>query len=257
MAAVWFQIVLGPVETVDEIDSTNAELLRRAMAGADEGVVLVARHQTAGRGRRDRSWEAALGSSLLVSVLLRPTIPVGELHLITAAAGLAALDACEDVGVVGLSLKWPNDVVADDADRVRKVAGLLAESVVRGTDVSSLVVGMGLNVNWPVAVPADGVALNQLVGHEVDAERLLDRWVAAFDDRYGSLATRLGRDRVRREQRARCSTIGRHVRVETADGDVVGVAEDIDDDGQLVVVGAGRWHLAVGDVVHVRRVSDV
>src|SRR5882757_2405609 len=144
MAAVWFQIVLGPVEMVDEIDSTNAELLRRSRAGAPHGAVLVAGHQTAGRGRLDRRWEAPPGSSLLISVLLRPSLPTEELHLLTFAAGLAAVDACREVAGVELSLKWPNDVILDTDDGVRKVAGLLAESTVEGGDVSAVVVGMGL-----------------------------------------------------------------------------------------------------------------
>jgi BirA family biotin operon repressor/biotin-[acetyl-CoA-carboxylase] ligase len=256
MAAVWFQIVLGPVELVDEIDSTNAELLRRAAGAAPEGLVLVARHQSAGRGRRDRAWEAPAGASLLVSVLLRPTLVAEDLHLVTFAAGLAALDACAAEGDVGASLKWPNDVVVDSPDGAAKLAGLLAESVIESGRVAALVVGMGLNVNWSSAVPGGGVALNQLLGRPVDGDEVLDRWVAAFGERYATLATSAGRERVRADHRAACSTIGRQVRVEGTDRTVVGVAAAVDDAGHLVVVGEERWVFTVGDVVHVRPVSD-
>ncbi|MCU1374797.1 MAG: birA, biotin-(acetyl-CoA-carboxylase) ligase [Actinomycetia bacterium] len=245
--------MLGPAEILDEIDSTNAELRRRAAAGAPAGLVLVARHQTAGRGRRDRSWEAPPGSSLLVSVLLRPTLEVEDLHLCTVTAGLAALRACAAEGEVGASLKWPNDVVVDGPDGARKLAGLLAESVVEGNRVAALVVGMGLNVNWPAEVPGGGVALNQLLGRAVDGDGLLRRWVEAFGSLVAGLATAEGRDQVRDAHRAACSTIGRRVRVEATGGPVEGVAEAIDHAGHLVL-SDGRT-FAVGDVVHVRHVS--
>jgi len=245
--------VLGPVETVDEIDSTNAELLRRAAAGAPEGLVLVARRQTAGRGRRDRAWEAPAGTSLLVSVLLRPRLGVDDLHLFTAAAGLAALETCRAEGEVGASLKWPNDVVVDGPDGARKLAGLLAESVLRGTEVEALVVGMGLNVNWPGPVPDGGAALNQVLGREVDGDRVLAGWVTAFGQRCEALGRADGRAAVRRDHRAACSTIGRPVRIEGVGAAVTGVAVGIDDAGRLVLDG-GSTH-AVGDVVHLRHVS--
>jgi BirA family biotin operon repressor/biotin-[acetyl-CoA-carboxylase] ligase len=253
MAAIWSQIMLGPLEMVDEIDSTNAELLRRAAAGAPAGLVLVARHQTAGRGRRDRTWEAPPGSSLLVSVLLRPTLGVEELHLCTFAAGLAALEACAAEGDVGASLKWPNDVVVDGSAGTRKLAGLLAESVVDRNRVTALVVGMGLNVNWPADVPGGGVALNQLLGRTVDGDGLLHRWVEAFGALVAGLSTAEGADQVRDAHRAACSTIGRRVRVEATGGPVEGVAEAIDHAGHLVLSGGRTF--AVGDVVHLRDVS--
>jgi len=244
--------VLGPVVRVDEIDSTNAELLRRAAAGAPAGMVLVARHQTAGRGRLDRSWEAPAGASLLTSVLLRPGIEAADLHLVTAAAGLAAVRACEHEGATGVSLKWPNDVVVDDGDETRKLAGLLAESTVEGGRVAAVVVGMGLNANWSTPVPAGGISLGALLGRTVDIDHLLEQWIEGFDERLDALEGSAGPAQLRAEHRARCSTVGRAVRVETTHGVVTGVAEAIDDRGRLVVDGQA---FSVGDVIHVRPVS--
>src|SRR5687768_17788881 len=102
----------GDVRRVDEIDSTNTALLAEAKAGAPEGVVLVADHQTAGRGRLGRTWEAPPGASLLVSVLLRPD--VSSVELVTMAAGLAMAEAVEQVAGVDARLKWPNDLVVGD-----------------------------------------------------------------------------------------------------------------------------------------------
>ncbi|MCU1354411.1 MAG: birA, biotin-(acetyl-CoA-carboxylase) ligase [Acidimicrobiales bacterium] len=244
--------MLGPVETVDEIDSTNRELLRRAAAGDAEGVVLVARHQTDGRGRLDRRWEAPPGASILVSVLLRPDLPVEQLHLVTFAAGLAAVAASHAGAGVRLGLKWPNDVVVDGPDGARKVAGLLAEGHVQGGRVDALVVGMGLNVNWSTPVPGDGAALNQLAGGAVDAGAVLDAWLADLEARYRSLADGRGRAEVVEDYRRACTTLGRRVRVELPDGDVEGDAVDVDELGRLVVDTPARRSFAVGDVVHLR-----
>ena len=226
---------------VEETDSTNSRLLDDARAGAPEGRVLVADHQTAGRGRLGRRWEAPAGSSLLVSVLVRPDLPVARAHLVTMAAGLAASDACEAVAGVRPGLKWPNDLVVDDA----KLAGLLAESVVDGEALRALVVGMGLNVT---AAPAGGATcLADHVGGPVDRRPLLDAWLARLDARLDAL------DDVLADYRPRCATLGRDVRVERPDDAVEGRAVDVTDAGHLVVDAAGgRLELAAGDVVHVR-----
>jgi BirA family biotin operon repressor/biotin-[acetyl-CoA-carboxylase] ligase len=247
--------MLAPVETVDEIDSTNRELLRRAADGAPAGIVLVAHHQTAGRGRRDRRWEAPPGASLLVSVLLRPTLPVDDLHLVTFAAGLAAVGAVHDLTHLDLALKWPNDVVLDGADGARKVAGLLAESVVEGGDVAALVVGMGLNVNWDGDVPDGGAALNHLAGGPVDRDRLLTAWLDRFGVDLDHLATAGGRADVLARYRSACATIGRQVRVETVAGAVEGPVTAVDGRGHLVLGPPVDRSFAVGDVVHLRGVS--
>jgi BirA family transcriptional regulator, biotin operon repressor / biotin---[acetyl-CoA-carboxylase] ligase len=230
------------VRWLDETDSTNSRLLDEARAGAPEGAVLVADHQTAGRGRLGRRWEAPPGSSLLVSVLLRPDVSLGRAHLVTMAAGLAASDACEAVCGVRPGLKWPNDLVVDDA----KLAGLLAESVVEGEALRALVVGMGLNVT---AAPTEGAtALADHAARPVERRPLLDAWLERLDARLDAL------DEVLADYRPRCATLGREVRVERPDGGVLtGTAADVTDDGHLVVdTGSDRVAVAVGDVVHVR-----
>ena len=236
------------VELVDEVDSTNRVLLERARAGAQHGVVLVAGHQTAGRGRLDRSWESAPGSSLLVSVLLRSDLPLSETHLLTMAAGLAAAEACERAAGVRPSLKWPNDLVVGEPER--KLAGLLAESVVESAELVTVVIGMGLNLNWPHPMPPalDQIAtsLNHHSDVPVDRNAVLSTWLEGLDRRLGAL------EGVLPEYRSRCATLGRAVRVELMDGSVEGVAGDVDDDGRLVVQGATTVAVSTGDVVHLR-----
>jgi BirA family transcriptional regulator, biotin operon repressor / biotin---[acetyl-CoA-carboxylase] ligase len=137
------------------LPSTNQYLLEQARSGAEEGLVAVADHQSAGRGRLGRSWDSPPGASLLVSVLLRPSLPPSGLHLCPTAVALAALDACASVAGVDARVKWPNDLVVDD----HKLAGILAE-VLPGPpgehDAAAVVVGLGLNIEWPGPPEAAG-----------------------------------------------------------------------------------------------------
>jgi BirA family biotin operon repressor/biotin-[acetyl-CoA-carboxylase] ligase len=220
-----------------EVTSTNDEVAARARAGAPEGMVVVADSQSAGRGRRGRPWEAPAGSSLLVSVLLRPAAP----HLALVAAGLAALAACRTTTGVDASLKWPNDLVVEGHG---KLAGILAE----GAPDGGVVVGLGINVDWATTPPPAGATSLALVGGvEVDREGLLVAYLVALEDR-----CRQAPDALMADYRAACSTIGRPVRVALPDGTALeGSATGVDDDGRLVIDGR---HVAAGDVVHVRSV---
>jgi BirA family biotin operon repressor/biotin-[acetyl-CoA-carboxylase] ligase len=222
------------VRRFEELDSTNRYLLDEARAGAREGVVAVADHQTAGRGRLGRTWDTQPEAALLVSFLLRPTLPGDRLHLVTAAVAVAAAAACEDVAGVRPELKWPNDLLVGD----RKLAGVLAEA-----DLPSVVVGIGINVR---SAP-DGAAC---LGVEVSRDALLDRLLVHLGDRYGRW------DDVAAEHRRRCSTIGRTVRVELADETFTGTAADVDADGRLLVdVGVCIRTVTAGDVIHLRPID--
>lgn len=248
------------VRRVAETGSTNRDLLEAAADGAGDRTVLVAAHQTAGRGRRDRTWSAPPRASLLVSVLLRPTLPPDRLFLLTLACGLAAVDAAAEVAGVRLGLKWPNDLVAvaapglDPTEIDRKVGGILAESLVVDDRVDAVVVGMGLNVDWPFPLPEDlvGIAtsLDRLAGRAVDLEAVLDAWL----DRYGRLLDDLG-DGSALLDRARSvsATLGREVEVVLTDRTFGGRAVAISDRGHLLVERDGVVEeIAVGDVVHAR-----
>ncbi|HLH27362.1 MAG TPA: biotin--[acetyl-CoA-carboxylase] ligase, partial [Acidimicrobiales bacterium] len=159
----------GDVRRFETIDSTNAYLLEAARAGAPEGVVAVADYQTAGRGRRGRRWAAPPGANLLVSVLLRPALPAELRPIAAGVVALAARDAVQRTCGVELGVKWPNDLVTAEGG---KVAGVLAETDA-GTGAGggeaggrgaggrgagggaggglepAVVVGIGLNCNWP------------------------------------------------------------------------------------------------------------
>jgi len=245
------------VHRFEEIDSTNAYLLRQARLGAPEGMVAVAEHQSAGRGRLDRRWESPPGASLLASVLFRPDLDPAELHLCTAAMALAAAEACRRVAGVGPVLKWPNDVLAGE----QKLAGVLAEAVFDGGPGSgggpggavAVVVGIGLNIDWPGPAGAGGTSLSELGAGPVDRAALLGALLDALSARRALLDSVTGRREVVAELRNRCATLGRRVRVELAAEAVTGVATEIDDAGHLVLqTSAGPRTVSAGDVVHLR-----
>jgi BirA family biotin operon repressor/biotin-[acetyl-CoA-carboxylase] ligase len=257
---------LGEVRRFDRLDSTNRYLLDEARAGAPAGVVAVADYQTAGRGRRGRRWAAPPGSNLLVSVLLRPTVAADERPAAAAAAGLAARAAIGRVTGVPLGVKWPNDLVTEDG---RKVAGVLAETDAGPGGPSmpaSVVVGVGINCNWPVEPPTDAAdpdlvraaSLRQLSGRPVDREALLSAFLDELAPRVGSLDDPSGRAALRDELEGATSTLGARVRVELIDGALEGTATGLTAEGHLLVRTADGATATVvtGDVVHLRPAGD-
>ncbi len=239
-------VLTWQVTRVEVTGSTNTDLVDSARAGAPFGSVLVADHQREGRGRLGRRWEAPPGSSLLVSILLPPELGRGHPQRLTQAVALAAAAACDDIAGVHPALKWPNDLLVGD----RKLAGILAESVVAGGRVDAVVVGLGVNVNWPPEPPTElaglMTALNHEAGRDIDRFRLLDALLARLGATdWSGLAARY---------RADLSTLGRKVRADLGAVQIVGTAVDVTDEGELVVDGDdGRRHvITAGDVVHLR-----
>jgi len=235
------------------VQSTNTYLLERARQGAPAGLVAVADHQTAGRGRLGRRWEAPPGTSLLMSVLLRPVLEPDRLYLCTAAVALAAADACRSAAGVVAGVKWPNDLLVGG----RKVAGILADSdpgAPGGLPGSvAVVVGIGVNVDWPGPDDAGGTCLTMEAGTPVGREPLMEALLAGLAPRVEALHSASGRRHVADELRRRCATLGQLVRVTLADRSVEGVAVDLTPEGHLVVDAAdGRCTVTAGDVVHLR-----
>ena len=260
--ANWFEFAgkNGPIEhgrwqvvTVSETGSTNADLLAAIGSGAPDRAVLRTDHQTAGRGRLGRTWEAPPGTNLLVSVLFRG---VDEpVHRLTQMIGAScAIVLRRDFGIEA-GLKWPNDVVVATSDGDVKIAGILAQaSTSSATGKVDVVVGMGLNVGWappPEIAPATSVrdALTDktklMPPHEV-LLRILD----TFDE----LDAR-GGDAAFAEYEGLLSTTGKRVRCELPDGaELVGRAVGVERDGRLRIVDecAVTHRVDTADVVHLR-----
>lgn len=244
---------VGPVwpiiRIVGSTTSTNADLL--ADPGAADRSVLAAEEQTSGRGRLERAWSSPPRAGLLVSVALRPTVPLLHWGWLPLLSGVATAEAVRDVTGVAATLKWPNDLLVADA----KLAGILVQSA-----GGVAVVGIGLNVSLtPAELPVPTATSLQLAGATgpVDRSALLggvlarldtwlQRWFAADGDAAASgLAG---------AYRGLCSTLGTDVRVTLGGGRMlVGRAADIDDAGRILVQADGTTTaVGAGDVEHLR-----
>ncbi len=245
------------IERFDLIDSTNTYLMGKAREGAPGGLVAVADHQLAGRGRLDRRWEAPPGSSLLASILLREHLEPGTSHLLTAAVALSGAAAVERLCGLRPGLKWPNDLVIGGA----KVAGVLAEADTcapgGGPGTTAVVVGIGMNLTWPGPPGVGGTSLLAASGVVVDRDLLLDELLGELSLRLDLLRTAVGRETLTEDLRGSLVTLGTVVSVETPGGTVVGRARSISTAGHLVVeVGDDEVEIVTGDVVHVRPASE-
>ena len=214
-------------------DETKAFEL--AAHGAVDGTVVVADHQTAGRGRRGHHWEDEPGASLLFSVVARSSLPIAQRPLLSLAAAVAIADALAEVAGVATRLKWPNDVLVSG----RKIAGILLES--RSEDL--VIIGIGVNVAQSrfaaeLAGVATSIALER--GRTMPRDELLEALLRHFD----AWRARLEHDGfgpVRERWLALADTMGRRVRVEGQTGLAVG----LDDDGALLLREGGRTHRVV------------
>jgi BirA family transcriptional regulator, biotin operon repressor / biotin---[acetyl-CoA-carboxylase] ligase len=248
------------LEVLEESPSTNAYVAGRARDGEAAGLVVAAEHQTAGRGRLDRSWVTPPRAALTFSLLLTPDeVPVHRWPWLPLLTGLAVAEGVERAAGVGTRLKWPNDVLADEAGAEAKVAGVLVERVERpGVEPppgAAAVVGVGLNVTTTRAeLPVPTATSLALAGAaSTDRSALLRSVLEAFARRYDEWCGCAGGG-LRPSYVRACGTLGRQVRVALpAGGALVGRAVDVDEEGRLLVDDGSRVHvLGAGDVVHVR-----
>lgn len=256
--------LLGPagrwarLDVVEVTGSTNADLMAEALAGAPDGSVLVTEHQTAGRGRLDRTWEAPRGSGIAVSVLWRPEgIPAERLGWLPMLAGVALLDAIRAVAPdVAAGLKWPNDLLLGP-DR-RKGAGILAEMTPVSGGGPGVVLGMGINVDAPAGTLPETATSLAAEGAGVDRSELLVALLRNLAEREAAWRAAAGdadESGLRGDYRAGCLSLGSEVRVEMPGGSaLIGIAEDVDPQGHLLVLepDGHRRAIAAGDIVHLR-----
>ncbi len=243
----------GRALAVGVIDSTNTALFELARSGEPEGLVLVSEEQLAGRGRLGRKWVSPKGKSILMSMLVRASVEPQRAGLLNAVAGLAVVDAVQAECGIEVDLKWPNDIVAYG----KKLGGILTDA---GTDREGRqfwVVGIGLNVNWsagdfPQEIADTATSLSIVAGAGFDRTALAASIARFFGDGVSELES--SRETLLARYRKALKTLGKKVRVELPNETIVGVADDIDDSGDLIVItdrGERRLVLA-GDVFELR-----
>ncbi len=234
------------------VDSTNVLAMRLAQERPDEGVVVLTDSQTAGKGRQGRRWIDVSGRNVLSSTLLRPLFPP---HLLVMIASLAVVDAIAETCGVSATIKWPNDILAED----RKVAGILIETSHDQTGCMVAILGIGINVNGRIqeladhfpeqaALMATATTLETVCGHMVSREMLIAHMLGHIEADYlelqeeytstSSVSKETDRpiSRLMRERWcSRLSTLGRTIQVRQGDEVVSGIAEDVDGNGELLL----------------------
>ena len=212
-----------------ELESTMDGAARLADKGAEEGFVVIAERQSAGRGRQGRGWVSQPGN-LLFSVLFRPEMT--QLPFISIIGGVASARAVRKTTGLDPKIKWPNDLMLDG----RKTAGILAESVIVGDSVCYAVLGIGINVALDTSeneeISASATSVNSVAGREVERESLLRQLLLELDDLY----IRLGRgESPIAEWRDLLETKGRRIVASSGNERHHGLAEDVDETGNLLL----------------------
>lgn len=224
----------------DTISSTNTEALRQARLGADEGLCVTARCQTAGRGRHGRTWVSEKDSGLYFSVVLRPKIQSKHIPLITLMAGIAVSDTLYDIGLKP-DIKWVNDVLIGE----KKIAGILAETTESPAGLA-VVVGIGINVRstaLPPEIAERATSIEEELGRGFEITELAERLTRFIGYFYDMLADENGPSLITAEWRRRSSYFsGKRVRVQTGDGTITGTTDGLEENGSL------RLRVAAGGV---------
>ena len=227
------------VEVRPTTESTNDDAKEAARLGMAVPALFVADEQTRGRGRSGNAWLSTPGESVLLSILLRPDLAPADSARLTLAVGVAISDIIEARAPGRVRVKWPNDVLLDD----KKIAGILLEGQIRGEKLSSLVIGVGLNVH-AAGLPAElaSIATSLTIAGVVrrDRSELTAEIAAAIIstvDRFGceGLAGFI------QVLRSRDALLGERIEV----GEVVGTADGIDESGRLIVLTSSGHHVPV------------
>ena len=226
------RVIGGRLVYRDVVGSTMDEAAVLADAGCDEGTVVLADEQTAGRGRLRRHWITGPDDNVAFSVVLRPDRSrVSQLNMV---ASLGVVSAVERLARVDASVKWPNDVRVGG----KKVAGVLIESAMSAKGLSHAVIGIGLNVNLDTSafpeIAGTATSLMAETGTPLDRAEVLRAVLEDMDDRYAEVR---GGQSLTRRWASRLDTLGTTVRVRWRDQEMVGQATGVDDQGNLLLTG--------------------
>ncbi|WP_368357447.1 biotin--[acetyl-CoA-carboxylase] ligase [Ruminococcus sp. RTP21358st1_A5_RTP21358_211008] len=215
-----------------ETDSTNLWIKRLAKEGAPEGTLALAEFQSAGRGRLGRSWEVPEGTSVMMSILLRPKFEPQYAPMLTLVMGMAVAKAVKKFGF-DVSIKWPNDVVVSH----KKICGILTEMGVRDGKIDYAVIGVGINVNireFPEEMADKATSLYLESGREFDRSQIPGLVMEAFEEYYEKFAATCDLSGLKEEYESILANYNQPVRV-LAKEPYEGVARGITDGGELLV----------------------
>jgi BirA family transcriptional regulator, biotin operon repressor / biotin---[acetyl-CoA-carboxylase] ligase len=241
------------IQHYSTVQSTNDVIRSLAERGEPEGLVISADEQLAGRGRLGRQWIVPRGTSLQMSILLRPALEIRFAHRVTQMAALAVAQTLEKEFSLLPTLKWPNDVLLQGL----KVSGILTETSLSGEIPDYIILGIGVNVNYtmhmyPELAPT-ATTVQDVLGREVDRVALERALLAELERQYARVRSGTV---LLDEYRARLGMLGQRIQAVTSNGVIEGTAKDIAEDGALVVATRDSTvRLYAGDVT-LSRVDD-
>lgn len=217
----------------EKVDSTNSWIKRLSKEGAEHGTLAVAEFQSAGRGRFDRKWEAPEGSSVMMTILLRPEFEPQYASMLTLVMGLAVAQAVDELGFK-VSIKWPNDVVLSR----KKICGILTEMGTNGTKIGYVLIGVGINVNlweFPEEMQDKATSLAMESGQEYDRNQIIGLVMKHFEEDYERFIQTCDFENLLEEYHRILANLNQPVRVLNGADSFEGVSRGIDTKGELLV----------------------
>jgi len=242
------------VVRVDSVSSTNDVARELAVSGAREGLCVIARSQTAGRGRQGRSWSSPPGEGLYLSVILRPQVTVSDSAIITLAAAVAVAETLKLGFQAEADIKWPNDVLVGG----RKICGILVETAIEAGHLQYAVMGIGVNIaqrSFPDQIGDSATSLLLETGRLILPDDFVQAMLPRLEDWYTTATLQPARV-IAKWERLSSSANGCRVRVESPDGPVEGVTRGLKATGALIVeLDTGERREIVSGEVKVTAIS--
>lgn len=219
---------------LEEIDSTNTEVRRQSQQGALQGFVISAEKQTAGKGRRGRSWESPAGNNLYFSILLRPEVELAKTPMLTLIMAYSVARAIEQLEDMQPKIKWPNDLILSG----KKICGILTEMHISEGHIEDVIIGTGMNVNvtdFPEELADKATSLYLETGKKIDREALLNTVLAEFGKQYERFLEVQDLSYLQEEYNQRLINKDREVLVLEPGNEYQAVAQGINSAGELLV----------------------
>ena len=217
-----------------QLDSTNTEIARLAMQGAEHGTVVVAELQTAGRGRKGRSWESPAGENIYMSILLRPDCVPNKAPMLTLVMAYSVAQVIQELGFSEVQIKWPNDLVLSG----KKVCGILTEMQLMGSEIDYVVVGVGINVNtrnFSAGLGDKATSLFLESGSKFERETIVENIVDNFEHAYRQFCNAQDLSFLQETYNSMLVNAGKEVRVLEPGNEYTAYAQGINSKGELMV----------------------
>ena len=217
-----------------ELDSTNLQAARLAEQGAEHGTLVLAEFHTQGKGRRGRNWFSPLGTSVYMSLLLKPELDPSKVSMLTLVQALAVSRGIEDTCGIAPQIKWPNDILVNE----KKICGILTELRMEKNGINSVIIGTGINLNqteFPSAIGDIASSLKKETGRTISREEVIGNIMIRFEYYYGCFLKTENLSLLREEYNARLINGGRKVKVLDPKGEFRGEALGINELGELLI----------------------